>query len=201
MRVPPSVEEDQVTGLGAQDRARAVDLFHARGFAVVRDYQLAARTRAVISEEEQRSEPVRVDVTLEPHFRSMLDVKDNTVTFVPSGPDRMHSSDALRQIKKTAAIQFGKPGKAALNLIGMQPTSWDPIDAGCFPRYDRSTREVTKIGLDGRFPYVGLPLRRKHSTYVECRPPERGQHYTVLPKALTKSLVRDYPLPISRHEV
>jgi hypothetical protein len=42
---------------------------------------------------------------------------------------------------------------------------------------------MAKISLIGHFSHVILPLRWKHSTDVECRPPERGQHCSNLPWA------------------
>ena len=68
MRVPPGVEEDQVPGMRADDRAVLLDRGDVRRVRVMRENELAAA--GVIRAEEDACQRVGVDVALEAHRRS-----------------------------------------------------------------------------------------------------------------------------------
>ena len=85
MRVPPGVEEDQVPGMGADDRAVLLDRGDVRRVRVVRENELAAA--GVISAEENACQRVGVDVALEPHLGPALDVEHDAVAVVAGGHD------------------------------------------------------------------------------------------------------------------
>jgi hypothetical protein len=132
VRVPASVEEDHVTGLRAYNRARLVDLVHARGVAVVGDDQLAACAWAMIGEEQQRGERIGVDVTLESHVRVALDVQDHAVSIILSGTGHLTSGHALSQVDKFRPIELRQPRKAVRNLISMHPGPGNMVHVGHF---------------------------------------------------------------------
>jgi len=87
VRVRPSVEEDQVTGLRPDDRAGPFDRVRVRRGRIVREDEFTACPRVVIGAEEQPGQGVGIDVAFEAHRGSALDVQHDAVPVVEGGQD------------------------------------------------------------------------------------------------------------------
>ena len=82
MRVLPSVEEDQVTGLRPDDRASPLDRADIRRGRIVREDEFAARSGVVIGTEEQAGQGIGINVAFKSHPRSALNVQHDAVPVV-----------------------------------------------------------------------------------------------------------------------
>jgi hypothetical protein len=87
MRVPPGVEEDQVPGMRADDRAVLLDRGDIHRVRVVCENELTAS--GVVRAEEHACQRIRVDVALEAHHCTALNVKDDAIAIVLSRRDRL----------------------------------------------------------------------------------------------------------------
>ena len=89
MRMPPGVEEDQVSRARPNDRAISLHCGDARRGRVVRENEVAAYP--VVRAEEQAGQRVGVHMALEPHRGSPLNVEDNAVAVVVGGLDALRA--------------------------------------------------------------------------------------------------------------
>jgi len=174
-----AVEENQMPRLRAEDRTPAVDLGHACGSSVMRDYQFAAFIQTMIGKKEQGRKRIRINVAFETHLCSLLHVENDSVALIACRHDRA-GPDTVCQLKETRTVEPMEPGESLLYLMGMNPPTRDALHVGGLTRYDWSPREVSKVGASCRFVDIHLPVMWKHSTDIECRPLERGHHYPVL---------------------
>src|ERR1700733_4516245 len=82
VRMLTPVEEDQMTSLRSQDRARALDVGPAAGRLIVTENQLATAAWTVIGAEQQTGQRVGIHVALKPHLWSTLHVQHRAVPLV-----------------------------------------------------------------------------------------------------------------------
>jgi hypothetical protein len=87
VRVPPAIEEDQVACLGPDHRTVSLDRLDIGSVRVVGEHKLAARAGRMICAEQQASQRVGVDVTLQPHRGTTLDVEHDAGPVVACGYD------------------------------------------------------------------------------------------------------------------
>jgi hypothetical protein len=87
MRMPPSVEEDQVASLRPDDGAVPLDCAGASRGRVVRENELAADL--VIGTEEQPGQGIGIDMAFKAHRASALDIQHDSVPVIESGHDRL----------------------------------------------------------------------------------------------------------------
>ena len=146
MRVLTCVEVDQVTGIGPDNRAVAVDSLYTGRRSIVRDYQFPAHR--VIGAEEQAGQRVGVDVTLEPHGRAVLYVEYDPIAVVASRHHALRASLA-GQFKKRAVVELIQPGEASAHLIGVDATAMDVPDGRSLSRKGRRGRELAEISIGG----------------------------------------------------
>ena len=145
----------------------------------MRDYQFAAFAQAMIGKKEQARKRIRINVTFETHLCSLLHVENDSVALIACRHDRA-GLDTVCQLKETGTVEPMEPGESLLYLMGMNPPTRDALHIGGLARNDWSPREVSKVGASRRFIDIHLPVMWKHSTYIECRPLERGHHYAAL---------------------
>ena len=87
MRVLPAVEEDQMAGVRPDYRAVPLYRIDVSGTRIVREDELAAFPGQVIGTEQQACQRVGINVALEPHLGSALDVEHDAVAVVAGGHD------------------------------------------------------------------------------------------------------------------
>jgi hypothetical protein len=87
MRVLPAIEEDQLTGARPDNRAGPFHRIDIGRTTVMRENKLTTRAFGVIGAEEQTGQRVGVDMTLEPHRYSALDIHNQAVTIVAGRAD------------------------------------------------------------------------------------------------------------------
>jgi hypothetical protein len=87
MRVLPAVEEDQMAGVRPDYRAVPLYRIDVGGRSVVREDKLAACPGQVIGTEQQAGQRVGINVALEPHLGSALDVEHDAVSIIAGGHD------------------------------------------------------------------------------------------------------------------
>ena len=117
MRVIPAVEEDEMPCLGPERRAGAFDPCGAISGSIVGENQLSARTRRMIGAKEKPGQRVRIDVTLETHFRSALHVQDSAVAVILRGGDLFSAINALGQLPEAGPIQPIQPRQAMFDAF------------------------------------------------------------------------------------
>lgn len=169
MRVPPGVEEDQVPGMRADDRAVLLDRGDVRRVRVVRENELAAA--GVIRAEEDACQRVGVDVALEAHRRPALDVQHDAVAVVLGRRNRLGAGFA-GHLEELFTIGPVEPGQPVAHLRGVYPAARDSLDLYRLPRQDRGARELVEIGVGGNLSNVLLPACGKTLVQVERGPAE-----------------------------
>jgi hypothetical protein len=167
--MPPGVEEDQVPGMRADDRAVLLDRRDVRRVRVVRENELAAA--GVIRAEEHACQRIGVDVAFEAHRRAALNVEDDAVAVVFGRRDRLVARCG-GHVEKVLAIGPVEPGQPLAHLSGVYPAAGDPLDLDRLPRQDRGARELTEIGVGGYLSNVLLPVCGEKFVQVERGPAE-----------------------------
>jgi hypothetical protein len=169
MRVPPGVEEDQVPGMRADDRAVLLDRGDVRRVRVVRENELAAA--GVIRAEEHACQRIGIDVAFEAHRRTALNVEHDAVAVVLSRRDWLVAR-CCGHVEELFAIGTGEPGQLVVHLSGVYSAAGDPLDLYRLPRQDRGARELVEIGVGGYLSNVLLPVCGEPFVQVERGPVE-----------------------------
>jgi hypothetical protein len=169
MRVPPGVEEDQVPGMRADDRAVLLDRGDVRRVRVARENELAAA--GVIRAEEHACQRIGVDVAFEAHRRTALNVEHDAVALVLGRRDRLVARCG-GHVEKVLAIGPVEPGQPVAHLSGVYPAAGDPLDLYRLPRQDRGARELVEISVGGYLSNVLLPVCGETFVQVERGPAE-----------------------------
>jgi hypothetical protein len=118
MRVPSAVEQDQMARVRPDYRATPLDRIDVGGVRVVREDQLAARPGQVIGTEQQACQRIGINMALEPHVGSVLDVEHDAVPvimcrhyrFVPGLP---------RQVEELLPIEPVEPGQISPDIMSV----------------------------------------------------------------------------------
>jgi hypothetical protein len=90
MRVPPSVEEDQMACVRPDHHAVPFHRIDARCRWIIPEDEFPARTGQMIGAEEKARQRIGVDVALEPHRVPPLNVQDDAVPVITSRHDAFH---------------------------------------------------------------------------------------------------------------
>jgi hypothetical protein len=109
MRVLPAVEEDQVAGLRPDHGAIPLYRVNVGGLRIVREDQLAARPGGVIGTEQQAGQRVGVNVALEPHLGSALNVEHDAVPVIAGCHDRF-GAGVPGELKEALSVEPVQPG-------------------------------------------------------------------------------------------
>jgi hypothetical protein len=169
MRVPPGVEEDQVPGMRADDRAVLLDRGDVRRVRVVCENELAAA--GVIRAEDHACQRIGVDVAFEAHRRTALNVEYDAVAVVLGRRDRLVARCG-GHVEELFAVGTVEPGQLVVHLSGVYPAAGDPLDLYRLPRQDRGARELVEIGVGGYLSNVLLPVCGEPFVQVERGPAE-----------------------------
>ena len=169
MRVPPGVEEDQVPGMRADDRAVLLDRGDVRRVRVVCEDELAAA--GVIRAEEHACQRIGVDVAFVAHRRTTLNVQDDAIAVVLGRRDRLVARRG-GHVEEVLAIGPVEPGQPVPHLSGVYPAAGDPLDLYRLPRQDRGARELVEISVGGYLSNVLLPVCGERFVQVERGPAE-----------------------------
>lgn len=153
----------------ADNRAVLLNRGDVRRVRAVRENEFTAS--GVIRAEEHACQRIGVDVALEAHRRTALNVQHDAVTVVLGRHDRPAAgfTGHLEDLFPVGPVQ---PWQALAHLGGVYPAARDPPDLGRLPRQDRSTRELVEIGGLGYLAYVLLPACGKKFVQVERGPAE-----------------------------
>jgi hypothetical protein len=109
MRVLPAVEEDQVAGVRPDHGAVPLYRIDVGGRRSVREDELAACPSQVIGTEQQAGQRVGINVALEPHLGSALNVEHDAVPVIASGHDRF-SAGFLGELAEVLSVKPVQPG-------------------------------------------------------------------------------------------
>jgi hypothetical protein len=109
MWVLPAVEEDQVAGGRPDHRAVPLCRIDVGGRRIVREDKLAACPRQVIGTEQQAGQRVGINVALEPHLGSALNVEHDAVPVIVSGHDRF-GAGFLGELEEVLSVEPVQPG-------------------------------------------------------------------------------------------
>jgi hypothetical protein len=169
MRVPPGVEEDQVPGMRADDRAVLLDRGDVRRVRVVRENELAAA--GVIRAEEHACQGISVDAAFEAHRRTALDVQHDAIALVLGRRNRLVARCG-GHVEELFTIGPVEPGQPVAHLTGVYPAARDPLDLYRLPRQDRGARELVEISVGGYLSNVLLPVCGERFVQVERGPAE-----------------------------
>jgi hypothetical protein len=169
MRVPPGVEEDQVPGMRADDRAVLLDRGDVRRVRVVRENELAAA--GVIRAEEHACQGISVDAAFEAHRRTALDVQHDAIALVLGRRNRLVARCG-GHVEELFTIGPVEPGQPVAHLTGVYPAARDPLDLNRLPRQDRGARELVEISVGGYLSNVLLPVCGERFVQVERGPAE-----------------------------
>ena len=109
MRVLPAVEEDQMAGVRPDYRAVPLYRIDVGGRSVVRKDKLAACPGQVIGTEQQAGQRVGINVALEPHLGSALNVEHDAVPAIVRGHDRFGAC-FLGERQEVLSVKPVQPG-------------------------------------------------------------------------------------------
>jgi hypothetical protein len=124
MRVLPPVEEDQVAGMRPYNRTVPVYRVDVSRGWVVCENEFAAGARRVIGAKEKAGQRIRIDMALEPHRGSTLNVQDDAISIIASRQNRF-STYCPDEFKKIFSIELVQPGQTSANLVCMNSAARD----------------------------------------------------------------------------
>jgi hypothetical protein len=102
--VSASVEEDQLARLRPYHRAVPIYRGYARGVYIVRDDEFTPGARRVVGAKEKAGQRIRVNVALESHRFTLLDIQDHTVPVIGSRQDAFRACFS-GQLEEVASIE------------------------------------------------------------------------------------------------
>src|SRR5580693_10812311 len=109
MRVLPAVEEDQMADVRPDYRAVPLYRIDVGGRSVVREDELAACPGQIIGTEQQACQRVGINVALEPHLGSALNVEHDAVPVIASSHDRF-GAGVPGELKEALSVEPVQPG-------------------------------------------------------------------------------------------
>ena len=171
MRVLPAVEEDQMPGVRTDHRAIPLYRIDVGGRRIVREDKLAACPGQVIGTEQQTGQRVGINMALEPHLGSALNVEHDAVPVIVSGYDRF-GAGFLGELEKFFAVEPVQPGQVSPYVRGVYPAAEDVLHVLRFAGQDRGAGELPELSLGCRGGYLLLPGSAEAAGQVERCPPE-----------------------------
>jgi len=171
MRVLPAVEKDQMAGVRPDHRAVPLYRIDVGGRRIVREDNLAACPGQLIGTEQQAGQRIGIDVALEPHLGSALNVKHDAVPVIASGTDRF-GAGFLGELEEAPSVEPVQPRQASPHVRSVHPAAEDVLHVLRFAGQDRGAGELPELSLGCRGGYLLLPVSAEPAGQVERCPPE-----------------------------
>jgi hypothetical protein len=156
MRVLPAVEEDQMAGVRPDYGAIPLHRVNVGGLRIVREDKLAARPGQVIGTEQQAGQWVGVNLALEPHLGSALNVEHDAVPVIADRHDRF-GAGVPGELKEALSVEPVQPGQVLPHVGSVHPASEDVLHVLRFAGQDRRARELPEVSFDCDGGYLVLP--------------------------------------------
>ena len=158
---------------GAWPDHRAVPLYRidVGGRLIVREDKLAACPGQVIGAEQQASQRVGINVALEPHLGSALNVEHDAVPVIASGPDRF-GAGFLSELEEALSVEPVQPGQVSPHIGSVHPAAEDVLHVPRFAGQERCAGKLPELSLGCRGGYLLLPVSAEPAGHVERCPPE-----------------------------
>jgi hypothetical protein len=171
MRVLSAAEEDQVASVRPDHGAVPIYRIDVGGRRVVREDKLAACPSQVIGTEQQAGQRVGINVALEPHPGSALNVEHDAVPVIASGHDRF-GAGFLGELAEVLSVKPVQPGQVLPHIGSAHPAAHDMLHVLRFARQDRCAGELPELSFGCRGGYLLLPVSGEAAGQVERCPPE-----------------------------
>jgi hypothetical protein len=171
MRVVPTVEEDQVAGVRPDHGAVALYRSDVGGRRIVPEDNLAARPGQVIGTEQQAGQRVGINVALEPHLGSALNVEHDAVPIIAGGHD-WFGVGVLGQLEEALSVEPVEPGQVSPHVGSVHSAAEDVLHVLRFAGQDRCAGKLPELSLVCRGGYFLLPVSGETAGQVERCPPE-----------------------------
>ena len=171
MRVLPAVEEDQMAGVRPDHRGVSLYRIDVGGRRMVREDKLAARPGQVIGTEQQTGQRVGINVALEPHLGSALNVEHDAVSVIARGHDRF-GAGFLGELQEVLSVEPVQPGQVSPDVRSVHAAAEDVLHVPRFAGQDRCAGKLPELSFVCRGGYLPLPVSAKPAGQVERCPSE-----------------------------